>query len=310
MWPQGRETRTFANSAPKPVDFNRNFGSFKPSINGVSSFISLALADSSTPPARILFISSISAASNWGSHAPTSRALIPEVELTDWKLSRTGYGQSKLLSERLLAHACRELGVPVAIARVGQLGGPILHGRQGAWPRQEWLPSLIRSSATLQALPQTLGPVDSIDWVPADSVAHVVCEIGAHLSRMPSTMDEARFYHVVNPNRATWSSLVPTLARYMPPGSRVVSFVEWVDLLKQSGFTGVESGANPAAKLVDFFDNIQDRAIRLPKATAAEFESRQTVKVSPTLAQLQAPASEWMDLWIQQWGWDFSSTEK
>jgi len=317
-----------------PVDFNRNFSSFKPSIDGVQHLIDLCLArsrrnhqsssarerpsipDRQEPPIKLLFISSIGATSNWGSAAPSARAEIPEVELTDWKVARTGYGQSKLVSERLLAHASRTFYLPVSIVRVGQLAGPVLHGEHGRWPEQEWLPSLIRSSLALRVLPENLGPAEVVDWVPADIAARVVVELCTDLLRRPFAQgsmkretkkaQEARFFHMVNPRATHWKDLVPVIRRYMPSDVNPITFVQWVDHLKQSaqetdGFQGVDGDANPAVELIDFFDNLQDRAIRLPKTRTSPLETKKTVKVSGTLAQLQEVGPEWVELWMRQW---------
>lgn len=84
--------------------------------------------------------------------------------------------------------------------------------------------------------------------------------------------------------------------------------MEWVTILKESvtaagGFQGVDEGVNPAAKPIDFFDNLQDRAIWFPKAKSTLLETRETVKVSETLAGLEAVGPEWMALWMRQWKW-------
>ena len=319
-----------------PVDFNRNFSSFKPSIDGVTNFITFCLSQSQAAtgnepprssgnisgtgnkPIKMLFISSVGATSNWGSAAPTSRSQVPELELTDWKVARTGYGQSKLLSERLLAHAAATMSLPIAIVRVGQLCGPVLHGLEGKWTEREWLPSLIRSSFTLKALPETLGPTETVDWVPVDLAAQVVVELGIYFSsgtapeasgRKKKKKRSTHFFHVVNPKQASWSDLVPALWYHVPSGTKLVPFIEWVDILKKSaeeagGFQGVDEGVNPAAKLIDFFDNLQDRAIRFPHAKVAELETKNTEKVSPTLAGLQPVNTTWIDLWLRQWDWD------
>ncbi|KAK4497666.1 hypothetical protein PRZ48_010319 [Zasmidium cellare] len=292
-----------------PVDFNRNFRSFKSSVDGVQHFIDFCISnkDRST---KLLFISSIGATSNWGSAAPTSRSKIPEVELTDWKVARTGYGQSKLVAERLLSHAAREVDLPASVVRVGQLGGPVLHGdARGKWTEKEWLPSLIRSSITLRALPENLGPVEDIDWVPVDIAAVALAELAFNLvqtAQNPKT--GANFFHLVNPSCTQWTKLVPSMTSMIPTDVRLVGFVEWVTILKESvntagGFQGVDEGVNPAAKLIDFFDNLQDRAIRFPKAKSTLLETRETMKVSKTLAELDAVGPEWMALWMRQWRW-------
>lgn len=292
-----------------PVDFNRNFRSFKPSMDGIQHIVNFCMARREKP-IKLLFVSSIGATSNWGSAAPTSRSKIPEVELTDWKVARTGYGQSKLVAERLLSHASRAIGLPVSIIRVGQLSGPVLHGAaQGNWTEREWLPSLIRSSISLRALPENLGPIEDIDWVPVDLAAVVMSELCLNLVQQTrDRSSDARFFHLVNPHCTQWSTLVPSIMANMDSSVRCVKFVEWVTMLKQGastadGFRGVDEGSNPAAKLIDFFDNLQDRAIRFPKAKTTLLDTKETVKVSKTLASLKPVDEGWMSLWMRQWKW-------
>ena len=307
-----------------------------PSTHTASS--DLSSATSQVSPIQFVFVSSVGAASNWSSHATSSRDKVPEAELTDWKLARTGYGQSKLFSERLLAYASRNLGLPVSVMRVGQLGGPITHGEAGAWPPQEWLPSLIKSSFTLGALPESLGPTDTVDWIPVDIAAKVVVELAesmaaeldgkgnSHtdlrgketfpaslsLNNRKSKPGEASFYSISNPCVTCWSELTPSMRRYMPADTRTVTFIEWVELLKQSvrkeGYAAVDESANPAAKLLDFFENLQDKAIRFPDAKAAVLETKATAEKSPTLARVGPVSREWVELWMRQW--DFGETEK
>lgn len=293
-----------------PVDFNRNFTSFRPSIKGVQHLIDFCLSRKQRP-VKMLFVSSIGATSNWGSAAPTSRSKIPEAELTDWKVARTGYGQSKLVAERLLSHAARELNLPVAVVRVGQLSGPVLHGdHHGKWPEREWIPSLIKSSISLKALPKDLGPADDVDWVPVDVAAVVLTELCEHLihSCRHNQRTTAEFFHLVNPRTTDWPILVRSLAPLLGEDIQLVSFIEWVALLKESastgsGFWGVDEGINPAAKLVDFFATLQDKAVRLPKAKSTLLETKETVKVSKTLASLEAVGPDWIRMWVRQWGW-------
>ncbi|KAH7009835.1 hypothetical protein EDB80DRAFT_713952 [Ilyonectria destructans] len=77
-----------------------------------------------------------------------------------------GYGQSKFVSERLLDTAARETDIPCIICRVGQIAGPTTAA--GMWLKQEWLPSLIASSKYLGKLPESLGHIDTVNWIPVD----------------------------------------------------------------------------------------------------------------------------------------------
>jgi hypothetical protein len=83
----------------------------------------------------------------------------------------------------------------------------------------------------------------------------------ANGERAPQCAHEADFFHVVNPHHISWASLVPSNLKHMPETVYTVSFILRAEELKKSAasFRGVDSGANPAAKPLDFFDNLQDR---------------------------------------------------
>jgi thioester reductase-like protein len=65
--------------------------------------------------------------------------------------------------------AVRAGRVTAAVCRVGQVLDPIDHGVNGAWPKQEWLSSLVLSSVSMGMLPDTLGPMDNVDRIPVDA---------------------------------------------------------------------------------------------------------------------------------------------
>lgn len=267
-----------------------------------------------TSPIPLLFVSSISAASNWAGSAPSSRARIPEAELVDWKLAKTGYGQSKLLAERLIAHAAQTAALPASIVRVGQLAGPVSGPSvtKGQWPAQEWLPSLVRSSAALRALPQDLGPADGVDWVPVEYAAAVILDLSHELfARDQSTTTTSkrhdmssmanhgpRFFNLVNPHQTAWSTLLPAVIKHLPADTQCVSFTAWVDKLKGSPTCDTV----PATKLLAWFEYLQDRAVRFPRAKPPSYDTTNAVKASPTLATIPAVTLDWMELWCRQWG--------
>jgi thioester reductase-like protein len=51
--------------------------------------------------------------------------LIPESPITEYKSTRTGYGQSKLVAEKLLYAATEKTGLNVIVYCVGQIAGPV-----------------------------------------------------------------------------------------------------------------------------------------------------------------------------------------
>ncbi|KAF2127398.1 hypothetical protein P153DRAFT_295873 [Dothidotthia symphoricarpi CBS 119687] len=275
-----------------PVDFNKSFTTFAPSINGLLNLIDLAL----TTPRRplFLFLSSISAIGNWGA-VPGARLQVPEEEIDDWKVARFGYGQSKLVAERLLADASRVTGLKTAICRIGQVCGPIEHGEQGCWPHQEWFPSLIASAKHLNAIPNSLGALDSIDWLPADRVGLMVAELlfSGHDS------SDVAYHHLVNPTPSSWTTLLPYVKiGLQQPDIQVMSLVAWVDMLKRSNWDPIQ---NPAVKLLPFFHDLRDKAILVPDARAVTLEVKATVRRSTFLKETKSVQPEWMTLWFKQW---------
>ncbi|KAI9662329.1 MAG: putative secondary metabolism biosynthetic enzyme [Bathelium mastoideum] len=286
-----------------PVDFNRAFTSFEPQIRGVKHL--LDFATDCRHDALLFFISSISVAARWGA-MPGSRAKVPEKVIEDWRVASMGYGQSKLVSERLLAEASKTTGVKTAICRVGQVGGPVSYGQKGQWNKQEWLPSLIASSKYLQALPKSLGPLEDIDWIPVDHLAQILVELltmetGQLRNDTKSRNSANTVYHLVNPNTCSWHTLLPAVVKHLGENLATVEFVEWVELLQKSMSETSNYELNPSAKLFDFFDDLRDKTVRFPKSRSVTLETKQTVRCSPTLAGLNKVDLNWMDLWMQQW---------
>ena len=313
-----------------PVDFNRAFQSFSPSIEGVKNLVAFAslvhppsasatgalgslikprISPSSTNQTSLLFISSIGVASAWSSSTRTSQFTIPEAELTDWDIAHTGYGQSKLVSERIIAHASRTMGISTSIVRVGQLAGPVSNPSRSrsSWPAQEWLPSMILSCKGLGAMPRDLGPAEDVAWVPVDSCATVINELVHELLARQSTSLSSRkqvngvskFFHITNPQSVSYKSLLPTLWSYFPPSTRIVPFTHWVSLLRKRK-TDVRD--LPAVKLLDWFENLQNTMIRFPDARSPVFDTKRALRVCETLRALEGVTPEWINIWMEQWG--------
>lgn len=157
------------------VNFNLPLASFEtPHLLGVRQSIDFSAR--SAKGASILFVSSISSSMNW----PLNHTgPVPERIIDDSSAPLPmGYAQSKHVAERLLSRASSVVGIPTTICRVGQVAGPVNAGGNGGfWNKQEWLPSLIASSKYLRKIPESLGPSDSIDWIPVDILSRVLVEL-------------------------------------------------------------------------------------------------------------------------------------
>jgi len=274
-----------------PVDFNLSLQSFSPQLQAIRYLLDFAAVPDY--PKSIFFISSIASVGNWSSPEP-----VPERPLSDFSLpSSTGYAESKFLAEQLLLGSASL--VNVSVCRVGQIAGPALSNK-GVWKKNEWLPSLIKSSKYLKLLPETLGAsMSEIDWIPVDLLATGLVEL-ALLPREES----AKVYHAVNPQSCTWKSLLPSICNLLGVKDvRIVPLGEWVAALRKSApetFKKQDFEENPAIKLLDFFEGLP--GMEMPKLSTVETQKR-----SKVLREIKAVDPEDMRRWMRQWGFGLSN---
>ncbi|PYH42518.1 putative NRPS-like enzyme [Aspergillus saccharolyticus JOP 1030-1] len=272
------------------VNFNHPVSSFEdPHLKGVREFVNLSLE--SRYRAHLAFVSSVSTIGAW---QPTDTVMsVPEIpmESADSALEQ-GYGESKYIGERICVEASEKAGVPTSILRVGQIAGP--DTRQGVWNPHEWIPTLIKTSKAIGMVPSDLGAYP-IDWVSVDTLAKIVNEI--LLGRSSSLLQERNaVYHLVNPSRTSWSSLIPAIQDRYPV--RPVPLVEWVDALEAiQDPTDAEVDEKPALKLLAFFRTLADNAHVL----SADINVERTTGASSTMASLGPVSADQMANWLAQW---------
>ncbi|KAK4234165.1 hypothetical protein C8A03DRAFT_18878 [Achaetomium macrosporum] len=276
-----------------PVNFNMPVESFEPHIRGVRHLADFCWRATKRVP--LVFISSIATVDGW---TETGRP-VPEESLRDLRLPTGGYGRSKLVSSLILEEASRTSGVPAAIIRVGQIAGP--GGERGVWNRQEWLPSLIASSVYLGVLPDSLGPMSTVDWTPIEGVAAMVLEVAGVMERV-GVEDVSGYFHGVNPQKVEWKVLVEAVRGYYG-GERikgVVGLEEWVRRLEESESRTEDISKNPGVKLLDTY-KAWARAAREGQGFV-EMEMERTKARSKTMREMRAVTPELMRNWCQQWG--------
>ncbi|MCJ1395201.1 hypothetical protein MMC18_008084 [Xylographa bjoerkii] len=276
------------------VDFNQSLNSFEPHIRGVRHLVDFS--NESTMDAPILYTSSISTIGRWDVHHSGQR--VPEGPTHDYSLPlNMGYGESKYVCEQLLETARDKSGVSAAICRVGQIAGPV--EKLGIWNTQEWFPSIIASSKYLGLLPDSFGAHDDITWIPVDTLANIIVELMLSHSHTcgPSRADAwSAFHNLINPNSASWSSLLPVVKDRLGKDVEVVSYASWLKALQESVDRVEDIKSNPAVKLLAFFESLQEGS------AMPEMETKQTVKASETMAALGPVTADWMEKWMQQWG--------
>ncbi|KAI1652961.1 NAD(P)-binding protein [Daldinia decipiens] len=268
------------------VNFNLSIDSFVGQIRGVQQIIEFSAF--SRFGARLFFISSISAV--------TGRpGVVPEYVYKDWQTAgTTGYGESKLVAERMLSTAAEEAEIPVVICRIGQVAGPTT--KSGVWPRQEWLPSLIASSKYMGKLPMSLNRMEVIDWIPVDLLGKSIVELAVHPANPQS--NGAVVYHTVNPQQTTWEALLPTVTRCLDSTGKmeVVPLDAWVRALRDSARKTDDLSANSAVKLIEFYEGLSADNIK-----QTQLDTEKAVQASATLGSLGPVHEAWMENWIRQW---------
>ncbi|RYP16431.1 hypothetical protein DL765_005108 [Monosporascus sp. GIB2] len=147
--------------------------------------------------------------------------------------SANGYSRSKFLSELLCDSAVQHLGVPVVIARVGQVAGP---------------------------------QVSDADLVPSDLLAETVVDLACPSDPRTTEGSGAGVCNMRSLNMATWDALLPAITNAirarLSRAPDVVPPSSWLDGLKESKAAAVDNASrnltavltfNPAIKLLDLY---------------------------------------------------------
>ena len=269
------------------VDFNHSLESFEPvHIRGVRNFIDWSTSSSRNP--HIIFVSSISSIRNRQNLHSQDEVL--EVPILDHGSAQTmGYGESKNVAECILDTANKRAGVPVSILRVGQIAGPVT--TRGVWNRDEWFPSMIKTSKSLGLLPNSL---PDIDWIPVDTLAAIIRDI-AHFA---VDTGNSRVYNVVNPRLTEWASLVSPVTHRLGQDMKLVDLRDWIESLAKVNLTDTdEITAKPAVKILGFFRNVERNKI----THCPRYSTAHGVTASKTMTELQPVSEEWMQIWLDQW---------
>jgi thioester reductase-like protein len=279
------------------VNFNMSLPTMvRANFTGLQFLIDLTA--NSLRRAQLFFISSLGTVMNWrraGHEGP-----VPEEIINDGAVAEElGYTESKHVAERLLDLARVKSGIDACCFRVGQIAGPI-GTTKGAWNPAEWLPSLVASCKTLGRVPKSIGPLDTVDWIPINTLAEILVELVYHGAGGQRTV----VYNLVNPSTTTWSELYPAIQRCLQNANGrnvdIVEYAEWLQSLHDCASSSIVSvEANPAVKLLDFFDGLQRPVLESDEQTCS---TREAEKHSSTLRSCGPVNPEWMELWMEQWG--------
>lgn len=267
-----------------PVDFNKSIRSFTSQLSGCQRLTEFAVQSRFRP--HIFFVSSIGTANSW---AVSTQERVPEGLLMDWDAAEPmGYTQSKLAAERIFARATETLGISATLCRVGQIAGPVLR-EEGVWNQREWFPSLIASSQYLGKIPQSLGAMDRVEWIPVDELADAIVE----MTTRKGMTESLRVINTVNPTTASWSDLLPSVCAALGNSVQAVPLEVWIAAVETLD-SPEDIEANPAIKLVEFYRSLMD-------VSHPGFQTEKAQEMSPTLSQMSPVNASWLTAWMEQW---------
>lgn len=254
-----REVTTIQHIAWK-LDFNLPVDYFDSEC--IAPFYQLLkFACRETNPIRVYFVSSVSASAITNQEKFVAEEPLPIDSHVSMPL---GYAQSKFIVEKLLDYLNSERQFPCYIMRLGQICGD---SENGVWNTSEQFPIMFIGGA---AISKKMPRLDmSIDWISVDRAAAVIADI---LIKASSDQDEKQghIYHVVNPCRIKWSSVLDTMKKAGMVFD-IVEMDEWIEAVSQDQ-------SNPCYPLISFYEQIFNNSMEMP-----EWKTDKTRSLTSTL---------------------------
>ncbi|MCJ1445536.1 MAG: hypothetical protein MMC23_006041 [Stictis urceolatum] len=291
-----RSTLTTVIHSAWAVNFNIGVGSFeKQHIAGAHHLLNLCLQVPFEQPARLFFVSSISAAAGTPMPAAIREGHVESLA----HAQKMGYARSKLVTEHIIRNAARQTGMHAQVLRSGQLVGDSEHG---LWNPTEAIPLMIQSATTIGALPSL---DETPSWLPIDKCAAAMVElagVNAVSGEGAKEFDSETVYHVQNTKLFSWTEeLLPAL-REAGLEFKTVPQKEWVRRLRDGEQDPVK---NPTVKLLDFFTEKYDHGGVGRKGLV--FETEKTGRDSETIRSGFDVVGSWLlsrclDSWREAWG--------
>ena len=263
-----------------PMDFQRLTESFRPHLFLLQNLLRMAKLSHdvyTSLPVRLVFSSSIAVVRYAGLHG----ARIPEEVMENPRSSvPMGYAEAKWVCEKMLAWAHDRYGddVDPVIVRVGQITGP--ESSEGLWKAEEHIPTLLKASQQVGALPDLEG---TISWLPVDRAAQCLSEILLANGPVPHVL------HLENPVRQPIGEVFEAWSPYLKlPLSRSVAFSEWLERAKE---------INAFGSLQSFFsDHFRDLGLG-----QVVLETNQARSVSKTLRETDRISMDTLEAYAKQW---------
>ncbi|KAI5855057.1 ketoacyl-synt-domain-containing protein [Durotheca rogersii] len=266
-----------------PMSVKRTLEGFEPQFAVVRNLIDLASTVVARHAAGFRFgfqlVSSISVVGNYPGR------VVPEERVGIEALLPIGYAEAKWGCERMLdrtVHRHPERFRAMTV-RLGQIAGSKV---SGYWNPMEHFGFIVKSSQTLNALPDVAG---TAYWTPVNDIAGALADLNLAAHAQPCYP----VYHIDNPVGQPWKELNPILADALGiPPQNLVPLEEWTRRVRAA-----PQRNNPASALVDFLDTNYERM----SCGGLVLDPSKAVEHSPTLAAVGPVSEEVVRKYIYVW---------
>ncbi|KAJ6514497.1 putative aminoadipate reductase [Mycena vitilis] len=280
IWTTLRDTLTCIIHNAWNLDFNKALSSFEPHVKGTRNLIDLALQSPNNSGVRFLFTSSISSAQGWD----LNLGPFPEELQLDANVAvGSGYGESKYVSERILAAS----GLDATSFRIGQVSGS---ASNGAWSTTDWVPAIVKSSIALGNFPSY--PSGVAPWLAPEAVSQAIVDAALSTEKPPFAIN------LVHPRPVPWDRVMQALANdaRLP----LIPFPVWVKQLqvRAAAATAEDFDNIPGIKLLDFFTGGVSFVAHLEFSTLKAQVLSEAMRLLEPLKE--EDAKQWMSYWRQR----------
>ena len=268
-----------------PMSVKRPLAGFESQFQVIRNLIDFACDVVSRRPKGFKFsfqmVSSIGVVGHYGLGNGEKKTIVHEERVEIDSVMPSGYGDAKLgcekmLDETLHKHADQFRTMTV---RLGQVAGS---KTSGYWNPMEHFGRLIRSSQTLNALPDVDG---TLYWTPVNDIAGTLADL------VLSDRTPYPIYHIDNPVGQPWREMNAILADALDIPN-LIPFEEWIQRVRAA-----PERNNPAATLLDFLNSNYSRM----SCGGLVLDTKKTLEHSKTFATVGPVSEEVARKYIHIW---------
>ncbi|KAI0081390.1 acetyl-CoA synthetase-like protein [Panus rudis PR-1116 ss-1] len=275
------------------VDFNLSLGSFEPYIAGTRNLIDLTLQFSHR--ARFLFSSSISVANGWSlDNGPVPESVIDNFDALS--AAGQGYASSKFVVEHILAKLNKGGLVPATSLRIGQVSGST---RTGAWNTTDWVPTIIKSSLAIGALPELNG---SVSWIPMETTAQTIVDFVLSPASPPEVLN------IIHPHPVPWNQIFRDAADVLGQKGASLSLIPyeaWLSKIEErsTNASAADLEQIPAIKLLAFLRQLvpSKSGANTEAGNLPSYSTQHSQQLSTALRNAPPLDRHQVELWIKYW---------